>query len=143
MEMFFVDIMPLWGSFHISVDISNCPEKCELLRVTNKKSPLDVSYRMQNHNLKQVDTKKYLGVTLQKKLFFLAVFCYFFIPAQLAQDLQSSIQTFLNKFCCSQFQGLYRLFAICIFLAWHKGCMKVMQFMFPGIYFSCSQINFL
>ena len=44
------------------------PEKCELLRVTNKRNPLDVSYTMQDHNLKQVDTKKYLGVTLQKKL---------------------------------------------------------------------------
>ena len=44
------------------------PEKCELLRVTNKRRPLDVSYTMQDHNLKQVDTKKYLGVTLQKKL---------------------------------------------------------------------------
>ena len=44
------------------------PEKCERLRVTYKRSPLDVSYMMQDHNLKQVDTKKYLGVILQKKL---------------------------------------------------------------------------
>ena len=36
------------------------PEKCELLRVTSKRNPLDVSYMMQDHNLKQVDTKNTL-----------------------------------------------------------------------------------
>ena len=44
------------------------PEKCEVIRVTNKKKPLNYVYKMSDHMLKSVEDKKYLGVTLQKNL---------------------------------------------------------------------------
>ena len=44
------------------------PEECEVIRVTNKKKPLNYVYKMSDHMLKSVEDKKYLGVTLQKNL---------------------------------------------------------------------------
>ena len=38
-----------------------------MIRVTNKKKPLNSVYRMSDHVLKMVEDKKYLGITLQKK----------------------------------------------------------------------------
>ena len=42
------------------------PDKCQVIRVTNKKKPLMYVYKMSEHVLKTVEDKKYLGVTLQK-----------------------------------------------------------------------------
>ena len=44
------------------------PEKCELLRITKKHSPIDATYKLQEHVLRQLDCKTYLGVTIQKTL---------------------------------------------------------------------------
>ena len=43
------------------------PEKCEVIRVTNKKKPLKYMYKISDQMLKSVEDKKYLGVTLPKK----------------------------------------------------------------------------
>ena len=37
-------------------------EKCELIRVTNKKNPLITAFKMSDHVLKTVEEEKYLGV---------------------------------------------------------------------------------
>ena len=42
------------------------PEKCEVIRVTNRKKPLNSVYEISDHVLKTVEIKKYLGITLQK-----------------------------------------------------------------------------
>ena len=44
------------------------PDKCKLLRITNKLKPIEASYYMHNHKLDKVETGKYLGVLLDKKL---------------------------------------------------------------------------
>ena len=44
------------------------PEKCELLRITNKRNPINSTYQIKNHSLDMVDSKKYLGIHLHKKL---------------------------------------------------------------------------
>ena len=44
------------------------PDKCFLLRVTNKRKCLEGNYTIHNQVLKQVDKAKYLGVTLSKDL---------------------------------------------------------------------------
>ena len=44
------------------------PEKCKLLRITNKLKAIEASYYMHNHKLDIVETGKYLGVLLSKKL---------------------------------------------------------------------------
>ena len=44
------------------------PEKCEVIRVTNKKKPLNFAYKTSDHLVKTVEDKKYLGLTLQKSL---------------------------------------------------------------------------
>ena len=44
------------------------PDKCKLLRITNKLKPIEASYYMHNHKLDKVETGKYLGVLLNKKL---------------------------------------------------------------------------
>ena len=38
------------------------PEKCELLRITNKRNPINSTYQIKNHSLDMVDSKKYLGI---------------------------------------------------------------------------------
>jgi hypothetical protein len=44
------------------------PDKCKLLRVTNKMNPIHSDYHMHSQKLSTVDTAKYLGVVLHKKL---------------------------------------------------------------------------
>ena len=43
-------------------------EKCEVIRMTNKKKPLITSCKTSEHVLKSVDEKKFLGMALQKNL---------------------------------------------------------------------------
>ena len=43
------------------------PDKCKLLRITNKLKPTEASYYMHNHKLDKVETGKYLGVLLSWK----------------------------------------------------------------------------
>ena len=42
------------------------PQKCQLLRITIKKSPVKASYVIHGHTLAETDTAKYLGVSLHK-----------------------------------------------------------------------------
>ena len=42
------------------------PQKCQLLRITRKKSPVKASYVIHGHTLAEADTAKYLGVSLHK-----------------------------------------------------------------------------
>ena len=44
------------------------PDKCKVLRITNKTKPLLCQYSMHGTILQSVDTAKYLGVTIHKKL---------------------------------------------------------------------------
>ena len=44
-------------------------QKCQLLRITRKKSPVRASYMIHGHTLAETDTAKYLGVSLYKYLF--------------------------------------------------------------------------
>jgi ribonuclease P/MRP protein subunit RPP40 len=44
------------------------PDKCKMLRITNKLNPIMADYHIHNHKLDTVDTAKYLGVILHKKL---------------------------------------------------------------------------
>ena len=43
------------------------PDKCKILRITNKLKPIMKDYYMHNHKLETVDAAKYLGVLLHKK----------------------------------------------------------------------------
>ena len=42
------------------------PQKCQLLWITRKKSPVKASYVIHGHTLAETDTAKYLGVSLHK-----------------------------------------------------------------------------
>ena len=42
------------------------PQKCQLLRITRKKSPVKASYVIHGHTLAETDTAKYLGVSLHR-----------------------------------------------------------------------------
>ena len=44
------------------------PDKCKVLRVTNKTKPSKGDYTIHNHPLELVDEAKYLGVIIQKRL---------------------------------------------------------------------------
>ena len=44
------------------------PDKCKLLRITNKRNIIDASYSIHGLRLENVNKAKYLGVTLTKKL---------------------------------------------------------------------------
>ena len=62
-----LDNLVLWESnwsmqFH--------PEKCKVLRVTNKRKIIDGEYNIHNHKLELVKKAKYLGVTLDQKMNF-------------------------------------------------------------------------
>lgn len=43
------------------------PDKCEVLRVTNRRYLLPANYSIHGQVLNTIDSAKYLGVTLQKK----------------------------------------------------------------------------
>jgi hypothetical protein len=42
--------------------------KCQLLRITNKRKPFARDYDIHGHKLEEVESAKYLGVTIQKNL---------------------------------------------------------------------------
>ena len=42
--------------------------KCEVLRITNKRNIINAKYSIHGTTLKTVDEAKYLGVTIQSKL---------------------------------------------------------------------------
>ena len=44
------------------------PSKCQLLRITERRSPIQFDYRLQAHVLEQVSTAKYLGLNLHERL---------------------------------------------------------------------------
>ena len=44
------------------------PDKCKLLRITNKRNIIDASYYIHGTQLENVEKAKYLGVTLTSKL---------------------------------------------------------------------------
>ena len=44
------------------------PHKCKVLTITNKTKPLKTSYNIHNVTLQKVDSAKYLGVEIHKKL---------------------------------------------------------------------------
>ena len=44
------------------------PEKCKLLRITNKRKIVDASYFIHGVQLEKVEQAKYLGVTITKNV---------------------------------------------------------------------------
>eukprot|EP00745_Piridium_sociabile_P038619 TRINITY_DN7074_c0_g1_i3.p1 TRINITY_DN7074_c0_g1~~TRINITY_DN7074_c0_g1_i3.p1 ORF type:complete len:816 (+),score=128.54 TRINITY_DN7074_c0_g1_i3:312-2759(+) len=44
------------------------PQKCQVIRITSKKKPLQGKYTIHGHVLEEVEATKYLGVTLHKSL---------------------------------------------------------------------------
>ena len=44
------------------------PTKCQVLRITNKRKPTRAIYTIHGHALEEVDSAKYLGVTIDQKL---------------------------------------------------------------------------
>ncbi len=46
------------------------PDKCEVLCVTNKRNIIPATYTMHGHQLKQVESTRYLGVVIDSRLTF-------------------------------------------------------------------------
>jgi len=44
------------------------PDKCKMLRITNKRKIIESCYYIHGHELENVTEAKYLGVTLTKKM---------------------------------------------------------------------------
>ena len=44
------------------------PDKCQVLRITNKTKPIQVNYNIHDVRLSQVESAKYLGVTIDSRL---------------------------------------------------------------------------
>jgi hypothetical protein len=44
------------------------PDKCTVLRVTNKKKTIDAKYQLHGHKLESVTSAKYLGLAFTNKL---------------------------------------------------------------------------
>ena len=44
------------------------PEKCVVIRVSNKRKPINARYTIHEHMLQEVDSSKYLGVTISKDI---------------------------------------------------------------------------
>jgi len=44
------------------------PEKCVVIRVSIKHKPINTQYAIRGHMLQEVDSSKYLGVTISKDL---------------------------------------------------------------------------
>ena len=49
-------------------DMKFHPQKCKLLSITNKTKPIPTEYKIYGETLESVETAKYLGLTLHKKL---------------------------------------------------------------------------
>ena len=43
------------------------PDKCNILSITQKKKPVQYTYKLHNHILAKVESATYLGITLQNK----------------------------------------------------------------------------
>ena len=62
-----LDIINKWAeSWQMTFNLS----KCKLVRVTNKKHPLEHSYYLQGEQIKSVPHAKYLGVIIDEHLTF-------------------------------------------------------------------------
>ena len=44
------------------------PDKCKVLRITNKLNPIEAEYYMHDHTLENVGEAKYLGLIIHKKV---------------------------------------------------------------------------
>ena len=44
------------------------PEKCTVIRVTNKRQPMETKYMLHGHQLEVIDSGKYLGITISQDL---------------------------------------------------------------------------
>jgi len=44
------------------------PQKCQILNITNKRTPIKYQYSIHGHNLETVDSAKYLGVHIHRQL---------------------------------------------------------------------------
>ena len=44
------------------------PDKCQVLRITNKTKPIQVNYKIHNVRLSEAESAKYLGVTIDNRL---------------------------------------------------------------------------
>ena len=63
--MKYLDIINKWAdNCQMTFDLS----KCELVRVTNKKHPLEHCYYLQAEQIKSVPHAKYLGVVIDEHL---------------------------------------------------------------------------
>ena len=45
------------------------PEKCEVITITRKPNPVVFNYTMHGHKLQHVDSIKYLGLTIARRIF--------------------------------------------------------------------------
>ena len=43
------------------------PQKCQILHITNKRTPIRVPYNIHGHQLEEVESTKYLGVNIHQK----------------------------------------------------------------------------
>ena len=60
-----LDNIPIWEQL-LSMEFH--PNKCKLLRITNKRKLIITNYKIHNENLESVDNAKYLGVIINKRL---------------------------------------------------------------------------
>ena len=60
-----LDMLHQWASTWL---MTFNPTKCEFLQLTKKNHPLKSQYHIDNKQIKQVTTAKYLGVTIDKNL---------------------------------------------------------------------------
>jgi hypothetical protein len=44
------------------------PQKCQIMHITNKRTPIRVPYNIHGHQLEEVESAKYLGVNIHQKL---------------------------------------------------------------------------
>ena len=62
-----LDMFQQWANVWL---MSFNPTKSEMICINNKKNPIDSDYYSQNHPIKAVTCVKYLGVTIDERLFF-------------------------------------------------------------------------
>ncbi len=78
--LFLVEYNLFWWDEKLQQDLTNLqkweddwlmsfnPDKCEVLRVTNKRKTHPATYAIHGQELKQVDSAKYLGIDIDSKL---------------------------------------------------------------------------